>query len=737
MTRTASLQLLFAIVFIIGRPAFSQDEEKPQEEKPPEKESSQSKELEEAINTLDEVIITASRSEKLIFNTPVGTTVVNANELRERQPRTAAEALRLKPGIWVQKTGHVGGAPILRGFMGNRVIYLFDGIRRNTAGLFGGPNSFLQTVDAMDIDRIEVIRGPGSVLYGSDAIGGVVNVITNEEPLFTDELEFHGRTLFRYGSVDDELSVRQEFALSTQDIHVAIGGTYRDIDDLEGGGGVGRQSPSGWEEQNWDAQIDWAIADNQVLGFFVQDYNRNNARRFDRPTRIEDADRELFGVRYEGNELNAAIENLTVTVYYQRQRRLNDDPSRDSKSDEKTFGFDIQATSLVTENLTLTWGSQLYIDNIKKNDPQRNREDPEVDWLNFALFALAEWQVSDGLRVDLGLRWDHYTLDSDAPAFSKLAGSVQSAINSGSFSLDDLNLDQTGDAITGSLGFVFSVTDNINLVAHVGRAFRAPNKSDQLSFGQFTFGFNVPSGGLDPESSWTFESGIRLSYPNFSASLIGFHTILDDAIVRQASTFNGSNFVDVNGNGIEDSDEQVFKKTNSSGQIEVSGIEFEAAWYLPQEWTEDLLGDTAISVYGNLTWIEGRDNGKGEPLDRAFPLNGLFGLRFDDNRDRSKSDWWAAFEVSVVDIFNRIPSDRINRDPAFRADPQDRNSGPLRADGGVPGYTTFSVRGGVRLCENATLTLAIENFTDKKYRVKDSRIDAPGLNAVVGLEITF
>ncbi len=732
-----------SVLLLMSLQAAAQGDASPQQGESVEKKDSapdqekRQKRLEERLNALEEIVVTPSRSEHSLFETAIGATSVDSQELLERQPRTVAEALRYKPGIWVQKTGHVGGAPIIRGFMGNRVIYLFDGIRRNTAGIFGGPNSFLQTIDALDVDRIEVIRGPGSVLYGSDAIGGVVNVVSNEEPLFSDELEFHGRTLFRYGSVDNEVSARQEFSLSTPEIYFHAGGTFRDIDDLEGGGGVGEQKPSGWSEGNWDAQLDWALTDDQTLEFFVQDYRRDDARRFDRPNRVEEANRELYGIRYEAHDLNDAIEALNATVYYQNQRRYNDDSNSDSDSDEETFGFDAQVETPLGDRLKLTWGTQFYIDDIEKKDPQRNREDPDVTWTNFALFALAEWQATEDLRVDLGLRWDHYSLESDPPPFAKLPGAVQDAINSGSFSLNDLDLDQSGDALTGSIGVVYSLTDNINWVAHVGRAFRAPNKSDQLSFGQFTFGFNVPSGSLDPESSWTFETGFHFSYPNFAAAVTGFYTILDDPIVREQSTFNGAAFIDVNGNGVQDPDESVFRKVNGDGQIDVKGVELEAQWYLPQAWTEDWLGDTAISLYGNFSWIEGRDSGKKEPLDRAFPLNGLIGLRVEDSRDPAESVWWASLEMWMVDRFDRIPSDRVNRDPAFKINPQDRNSGLLRAGGAVPGFTTFSFRAGARLCDNATLTFALENFTDKKYRVKDSRIEAPGLNAVVGLEITF
>ncbi|MFH2002944.1 MAG: TonB-dependent receptor, partial [Planctomycetota bacterium] len=382
-------------------------------------------------------------------------------------------------------------------------------------------------------------------------------------------------------------------------------------------------------------------------------------------------------------------------------------------------------------------GAHYHQDDIKAKDPQSGTEDPQVEWTNPALFALSEWDVTDRLRFDAGLRWDRFTLDSNAPAFSKLNSTVQNAINNGSFSLDDLELDETDDAVTGGLGLVYSLTDQINLVSNVGYAFRAPNKSDMLNFGQFTYGFNVPSPNLDPEKSYTYELGLKSSSPNFSSAVTGFYTTVDDAIVSEESTFAGSDFVDVNGNGIKDSGEQVYKKKNSNDRLAVYGVELEGKWYLPSDWTEPLVQDNAFSTYGNFAWIYGEDKGVHEPMDRAYPTNALLGVRIENDRNPNERRWWAGIEAWMVRHFDRIPSSRLNSDPAFKQDPQDSSSFLLRSDGSVPGFTLFNLRGGVKLSHKVTLTLAVDNFTDKKYRVKDSRIDGPGINFVTGLEVVF
>jgi len=684
---------------------------------------------------LPEVVVIATRHEAEVQDVPRSITVITRDELRERAPRTVAEALRYQPGIWVQKTGHLGGAPVIRGFMGNQVVYLFDGIRRNTAGLFAGPNSFLQNIDALDVDRVEVIRGPGSVLYGSDAIGGVVNVISNEELGFSEALGWGGRALGRYGSADHETSARLEGFLTSSDFNAFFGATRRNFQDLESGRGGGLQVPSSWYEHNWDGQVGWNLGNDQRLDLFVQSFTRPEGRRFDRPNWIQRNDRDLFSLRYRGEDV-AFADTVQATAWYHSQANFIDEKWWDSDSVDRTVGVDLQAGTQVGDDLLVTWGLTAYRDTVSKSNPQKGTEDPQVDWVDSAVFGLAEWTVVEDVDVSLGLRVDRFTLDSTAPAFGKLDPNVQSAINNGSLSLADLNLDRTDTALTGGLGIDWSVTEAVTVYSHVGRAFRAPNKSDMLSFGAFTFGFNVPSPNLRPESSWTYEVGVKSRTRDSAVALAGYLTTVSDGIVSQPGTFNGSSFIDLNGNGVQDAGEQVYVKQNSPDDIVVRGIELQAVQYLPESWVRRVLDYGAVSVYGNFTWMRGKDKGTGEPLDRGIPTNAVLGLRWEDSRIPGMRRWWLAFESWIVDSFDRIPTSRYS-DVAFRSDPQDPSSPFLAPGPRVPGFTLFSFRGGVRLSENADLTVGVENLTNELYRVKDSRIDGPGTNVVVALEVRF
>lgn len=720
-----TLTLGLAVLLSPPLPAQQQEQKK---EPAPERQD-------EDIRIVPEIVVTATRTPEDVLDVPRSVTILDEVDLRELAPRTPAEALRFQPGIWVQKTGHLGGAPIIRGFMGNQVVYLFDGIRRNTASLFAGPNSFLQNIDALDVDRIEVIRGPGSVLYGSDAIGGVINVISNEELDFTPALDWGGRALGRFGSADYETSGRIEGRISTSRFNAFIGGTRRNLQDLRAGRGGGLQTPGSWSEHDWDGQFGWNLGQQQRLDFYVQSFYRPEGTRYDRPNWIQTNERDMYTARFRGKDYDFA-KSVDVKAWYHSQKNFIDEKYWDSDSVDRTVGAEAVLESQFRDGLSLTYGFTAYQDSVSKWNPQAGTATPSVDWLDVGAFGLAKWDARDDVRVDIGLRVERFTLNSTAPPTSQLDSEVQDALSNGALTQEDLNLDQTNVALTGGVGVSWYVDDETTLYSHLGRAFRAPNKNDMLNFGAFTFGFNVPSANVDPETSWSYEVGMKKQTHDSAFAIAAYYTLVQDGIISEPGSFNGSSFIDVNGNGVEDAGEQVYVKTNSPDDIYVYGVELQGTHYLPRQWTRPVFDDTEVSLYGNFTWLTGRDKGTDEPIDRAFPMNALLGIRFEDSRYAVKRRWWAAVEAWMVDRFSRIPSDRLG-DPAFLLDPQDSGSGFLAPGPSVPGYTIFTARGGVRINDAADFTLAIQNVTDKLYRVKDSRINAPGVNVVAALEVRF
>ena len=185
------------------------------------------------INELTEVIITATRKAENNLNLPYSSHNITKKQIKEQLPRSMPEALFGIPGVFVQKTNHGGGSPFIRGLTGNQTLTLIDGVRLNNSTFRYGPNQYLNTIDLFTIDKIEVLKGSGSVQYGTDALGGVIQVFT-KEPQFKDRTQVQGAVLGKYMTGDMETTARAEVELGSQKFAVMAGYSYKKFGDLWG-----------------------------------------------------------------------------------------------------------------------------------------------------------------------------------------------------------------------------------------------------------------------------------------------------------------------------------------------------------------------------------------------------------------------------------------------------------------------------------------------------------------------
>ncbi len=228
---------------------------------------------------LTEVVITAQRTATNRFSTPEAISVLSANKMQQFQARTSPEALANITGVFVQKTNHGGGSPFVRGLTGNQTLQLIDGIRLNNATFRYGPNQYFNTIDPLSIERIEVLRGSGSVQYGSDALGGTIQIFT-KNPEFSNEKTWNGRLLGRIMTQGMEQTGRSELGFSNKKMALTGGLTYRNFGDLVGGDTTGKQSPSGYKELDFDIKSRFLISKNAVLTVAHQNIKQSNVPVF-------------------------------------------------------------------------------------------------------------------------------------------------------------------------------------------------------------------------------------------------------------------------------------------------------------------------------------------------------------------------------------------------------------------------------------------------------------------------
>ena len=208
---------------------------------------------------LGEVFVTAQRSKQQELKIPYAVKRIGKDQLQQFVPRTTPEALQGMNGVFIQKTNHGGGSAFVRGLTGNQTLLLMDGIRLNNSTYRYGPNQDLNTIDPFLIDRIEVAKGTGSVQYGTDALGGVIQLFSIEPVFCIDKPRLGGNGLIKYMSGNMEKTARASLNYSSNRIAFTAGLTLRDFGDLIGGDTTGKQTPSGYDEWSLNAKVKFLI----------------------------------------------------------------------------------------------------------------------------------------------------------------------------------------------------------------------------------------------------------------------------------------------------------------------------------------------------------------------------------------------------------------------------------------------------------------------------------------------
>ena len=684
--------------------------------------------------SLPDVVVTPSRGPRQLFETPRQVISIPEEQIREQAPVQVVQTMTQRDaGVIMDIRTATTGDPIMRGFAGFNLLTLIDGNTLSTLwgeGGFGADDMYGK-IDSDTVERIEIVHGPHSVLYGSNALGGVINVITRTAPFDYQEegYRFGGRARATYYSNGDGLRTRLEAYGAGQDFRYLVGVTRMNIHDLEGGKGQGTLDPSGGKETNFDFRFDYRPLPGQELSLSILDARRTDQVRYYRPFQENTADRTGVGLTWKVDELVEGIENFSARIYYQRkkdQRRFND-TDRAGYALTETYSTDLQASTPLGGGHVITYGIHAHRDDGRAPDDEQfyyNRPHPSVSdspdsrWANYGAYVQDEWEaVEDLLSFTAAIRYDYMVFHSySTSAYMPPAGDPA----------DDYYRDTT-DAVTGGLGVNVQVEEHWRVLGSWSRGYRqyAPN----FGIRQLGAGTLIPNELLDPVTSDNYEVGVRARYPTFTAENFFWYSKIKNWQEVGPATFNGSDWYDFNGNNEVDANENVVAyKSISSAYL--YGVEGRATLFfsalspdLPPGW----------SVWGGYAWNAGKDAEHAE-MRHTMPLRGLVGIRWDDSDPERQA--YVEGIVEMVNRYDRIHPSRLG-DLAWRRDPQDKNSPLLREYGGVPGYTVISIYAGINLCSSARLRVGVENLTDQKYRRAHSRMDAPGIGFIAGLDVSF
>lgn len=658
--------------------------------------------------SFDGVVFTASRHAETIFQSQKNIEMASEEDISVRTSPNTSDAIREIPGVLVQKTTAGHGAPILRGMIGKDVLLLYNGIRLNKPTFRFGANQYMNTIDAESLDRIEVIKGPGSVMYGSDAIGGIVNMIS--EPPLSFEQEKGLQTTFstRYGSADQSRIIHSGIMTNLGNLVFSSGLTWKKIGDLQAGGGIGSQTPTGYDEWNGNLKLGWKLNHQTSLDFDVLAVRQSDVPRYDKYVTgkyetylFEPQNRYLSSLALHSRpEKIGWINSLQWNVSYQFeeegtiQRKTGKDYITKNRNDLKTFGSFLQVNSTWLSKHVITYGYEIYWDNVARTSvreqnnsvqSQRGNFPDGSKYRSFGVFLKDNIIFRPNFDLNLGLRWSQMKISSF---------------------LDEKfgDFEDTYSDFTGTVGMSYKPETWLNIIVSYAKGFRAPNFNDAVVLKVSNAGVDAPSSGLSPEKSHNFECGFKVERSPANGSFFVFYNRIVDLIDRYLGRYQGLTFFDENGNAIQDADEfDIYQKRNVA-EAYIAGFELAGEYRINSKWR----------LRGNTFWTYGRNVTVNEPMSRIPPFMGLFSVR----REFSQKMALETF-IRAAKKQDRLSARDIDDS---RIDPN-----------GTPGWWTFNLRGEYEIVHNLKLNVMVENIFDETYKEHGSGVYSPGMNVVVGL----
>ncbi|MBF4982853.1 TonB-dependent receptor, partial [Nonlabens mediterrranea] len=548
--------------------------------------------LQQQSDYFNPIILSASKFEQRAQDIPQKIIAVNREEIAFNNPQTSADLLQQSGQVFVQKSQQGGGSPMIRGFSTNRLLITVDGIRMNTAIFRSGNLQNVISIDPLSIDRSEVILGPGSVVYGSDAIGGVMNFYTLKPQFQKDSIQITGSGLLRYASANNENTGHLNFNIGGDKWASATSITVNFFDDLRLGAHgpddylresyvVRRdgeditvnndnsliQRPTGYDQLNVLQKFRYQPTQNFEFGLGVIYSGTGDFPRYDSLDRFRESGEPRnaewsygpqtwlmtnFNITHRGN--GKWYDKAVLTQAYQRfeeSRRTRD--YQDSERFVNKEQVDAISTSIDferrdRESNALFYGGEFihnrvnsigYIQDIESNVFSANatRYPDGSSWRSLAAYASYQWKVSSQMIVNSGLRYNHIWINADFTA------------NNAFFNFPFEEATVNTGALTGSIGATFVTDNKWELRSNLSTAFRAPNIDDLGKLFDPSPGtVIVPNPDLEAEYSYNSEIGFKKTWSNkltLDASV--YFTHLKDALVAQNDELNGQSIIQYQG----------------------------------------------------------------------------------------------------------------------------------------------------------------------------------------------
>ncbi|MFO6420882.1 TonB-dependent hemoglobin/transferrin/lactoferrin family receptor [Hylemonella sp. W303a] len=658
---------------------------------------------------LQAIVVSGSRVEQSADDLPMSIDVIGTETMEEKQVRDIRDLARELPNVSVQRsparfgmasgsTGRDQNAGFnIRGLDGNRVLVLVDGIRQPRSYAFGATSFGRDYLDVGLIQRVEVVRGATSALYGSDGMGGLVHFITADPDNLLDQNDdFAGRISLGYDSANQSKRLGTTLAGRINDeLQWLLGASVSRAQELDNQGdndskNATRTTPNPQEDENYSllGKLVWTPGAGQRHALTLEhvdkssDYELLTARtatvlRSDASTDMERS-RATWDSRWQTQ--SALADEVRAVLSYQDahsrewadEDRTTTDRVRDTTYDETTWQSNLQGNKLLRMGggsaQKITYGVDYVVtDVVNEQDgvtPPAGetfplKRFPDTRETSTALYVQDEFIIGD-FSVTPGVRFDHYSIDASQKNFNADAKSI------------------SGDATSPKLGVLWRATDQWSLFGNYAAGFRAPNAGQiNAFFENAAAGYKtIPNPDLKPETSQNFELGLRGRLDGVSFDFAAFTGRYKDFI---EDTYK------VGGAGTQ-ANPTVYQSVNI-GRVEISGFEAKAdiRWGAPGQFA----GGTLSSPL-SYSQARGRDTAQDVPLDSINPARMTAGVRYD-------TPVW----MVRLDATHSAAKDKSDVDSSTQFLPD--------------AYTVYDLSGQWRIRKDLRLTAGVYNLTDEKY----------------------
>ena len=706
-------------------------------------------------SSLDEVVLSVSKFGQKKRDIPQQIVSVTSDDVLFRNPQTAADLLQSSGQVYVQKSQLGGGSPLIRGFSTNRLLIAVDGVRFNTAIFRGGNVQNIISIDPFAVARTEVILGPGSVVYGSDAVGGVMNFYT-KKPVFSFKqgTTFSGNTTLRYATANKEKTGHFDFNIGAKKWAFLTSVTYSDFDNLR----MGSHGPDDYLRtqyvetlngvdtvvQNQNPKIQRPTAYSQINTMQKVRYMPNNNWNFDLGlfyTTTTDYPRYDRLIRTSNDTLRSAVWDYGPQQWFSGNLQIQNTPQTNTFFDKSAFTLSFQhftesrsdrdfgapflyKTQEKVAAYTTAWDFEKKIKKAKlnygveyifnkvgsrglKTDILTGTSQQDVSrypdgssWQSLAGYMSTQFALAENISFLGGLRYSHIIVAAQFDTSLFALPFTEATINTG--------------ALTGTAGVTWNPNQTLGWRLNFGTAFRAPNIDDiGKVFDSEPGSVVVPNPDLKPEYAYNGDLGVSLNFANkLKLDFAGFYTILEDALIRRDFSLDGESQIVYQG------ELSTVQAIQNASRAQVYGFEAGLEFAFSKA--------VKLSSQYNITKGFAQDQqGTKQALRHAAPAFGNTHIVY--KKEKLTLDVFAVYN-GQFDFEDLAPSQQNN---AFLY-AADQNGNPY-----APKWYTLNFSGQYKFSKAFQLTATLENITDQRYRPYSSGLSAPGRNLILAATYTF